>query len=266
MLFPVRVAVIRGGGDLATGVAYQLHRAGFPVIVLELEWPLAIRRKAAFAAAVFEDTVTVVGVRARTVDSAEQALSTSRTGDVPVFVSSGVPEFGEPISILVDARMAKRNLDTALDQAPLVIGLGPGFDAGVDCHAVIETMRGHRLGRVLWSGQAAADTGVPGDLAGATSDRVVRASTAGVVAWSAVIGDIVGVGAVLGAVGDNAVPAPISGVVRGLIAPGTQAPAGMKIADIDPRADPSACFEISDKARLVGAGALEAALTWLNTE
>jgi xanthine dehydrogenase accessory factor len=160
--------------------------------------------------------------------------------------------------------MAKRNIDTRIDQAPLVVALGPGFAAGVDCDAVIETKRGHRLGRVIWDGPAASDTGVPGTLGGASADRVIRAPADGIAGWSVGIGDEVKPGEQLGAVGGDAVTAAIGGVVRGLIAPGHAVTTGMKIGDIDPRADRAACFEISDKSRLVGAGVLQAVLTWLD--
>jgi xanthine dehydrogenase accessory factor len=264
MLFGETLVVVRGGGDLASGVAYQLHRAGFPVIVLELERPLAIRRTVAFAGAVTEGAVVVEGVAGRRVDPPDHAVALARTGVVAVVVSEHVPDFGEPVSVLVDARMAKRTIDTRIDQAPLVVALGPGFTAGVDCDAVVETMRGHRLGRVIWDGPAAPDTGVPGTLGGVAEDRVVRAPRAGAVEWTVEIGDEAEAGQVLGHVAGAFVVAGVSGVVRGLIAPGAEVQEGLKIADVDPRADRSACFEISDKSRLVGAGVLEAVLMWLN--
>lgn len=264
MLFANRLVVVRGGGDLATGAVYQLRMAGFPVVVLELEHPLAIRRTVAVGTAVFDGSITVDGVQARRAASPTEALDMARSGVVAVLVSPELPEFPEPASVVVDARLAKRNLDTTIDQAPLVVALGPGFTAGVDCHAVVETMRGHRLGRVIWDGPAAPNTGVPGNVGGATAERVVRASRDGEVTWSAEIGATVAAGTVLGDVGGVPVVAGIGGVVRGLIQPGTEVPSGLKIADIDPRADRSACREISDKARLVGAGVLEAVLTWLN--
>ena len=168
------------------------------------------------------------------------------------------------ISILVDARVAKEPLDTRIDQAPLVVALGPGFTAGVDCHAVVETMRGHHLGRVLWAGRATPNTGVPGLVGGHSAARVIRATHHGPVFWEATIGDLVEAGQTIGHVGGEPIRAPLGGVVRGLIDPARPVTPDLKIADIDPRADPAACFEISDKALSVGGGVLEAVLTWLN--
>ena len=264
MLFGEHLVVVRGGGDLATGAVHHLMTAGFAVIVLELERPLALRRTVSVASAVLEGSITVDGIDAVLVDSVAAAVKVAGTGVAAVLVSPELPASAPPASVLVDARVAKRNLDTAIDQAPLVIGLGPGFIAGRDCHAVVETMRGHRLGRVIWDGAAADDTGVPGQVGGVGAQRVVRAPGTGLVNWTVDIGDMVGSGQPLGIVGESQVVAPIAGVVRGLIAPGHQARPDLKIGDIDPRADRSACFEISDKARLVGGGVLEAVLTWLN--
>ena len=266
MLFPEYPVVLRGGGDLASGAAYMLNRAGFPVVILELPEPLAIRRRVAFASAVHEGEVTVDGVTGRIADDPAAALWLAGRGMVAVLVSPQLPATGLAPAVLVDARLAKRNIDTARSQAPLVVGLGPGFTAGTDCDAVVETMRGHDLGRVIWEGSAAANTGVPGAVGGAAMERVVRSPAAGQVSWSVDIGDIVEAGQPIGTVAAAAVVATTSGVVRGLIRPGFVASQDLKIADIDPRADIAACFEISDKARLVGAGVLEAVLIWLNRQ
>ncbi|HFC11608.1 MAG TPA: EF2563 family selenium-dependent molybdenum hydroxylase system protein, partial [Anaerolineae bacterium] len=160
-----------------------------------------------------------------------------------------------------DARVAKRNIDTHIDQAPLVIALGPGFVAGQDCHAVIETKRGHWLGRVIWQGAAIPNTGIPGIIGGQGAERVLRASRAGTVSWRRAIGDRVQAGDVLGHVAGTAVLAPFAGVIRGQIAEGNQVKAGMKIGDVDARAAVEACFTISDKALSIGGGVLEAILT-----
>jgi probable selenium-dependent hydroxylase accessory protein YqeC len=255
--------VVRGGGDLATGVVYRLHQAGFPVIVLELARPLVVRRRVALATAVLEDEVTVETVVGRRVDNATEALELAPTGIVPVLVAPAIPT-ALAIPILIDARMAKRNIDTAIEQARLVIALGPGFAAGVDCHAVIETMRGHHLGRVIWSGRALPDTGTPGIVAGKGAERVLRAPIAGAVNWRHEIGDRVEGGDLLGDIEGEPVLAPFDGVLRGLLAPGTRVRAGLKIGDLDPRADVSACFTISDKALAIGGGVLEAVLAYLN--
>lgn len=263
MLFSEHLVVIRGGGDLGTGVAYRLTRAGFPVVVLEIAEPLAIRRPVAAASAVAEGRVEIEGLEARRVETAQAAGELARSGAIAVLVSPGLSaelgQFG-----VVDARLAKRNIDTRMDQAPCVVGLGPGFTAGVDCHAVVETMRGHHLGRVIWEGPATPNTGEPGLVGGVAAQRVVRAPADGLVSWSVTIGDLVSAGQSLGRSGDAEMAAPIDGVVRGLIAPGHSVRAGTKVADIDPRANPAACFEISDKALAVGGGVVEAILTELD--
>lgn len=272
MLFANHPILLRGGGDLATGVAYRLHHAGFPVIVTELPHPLVVRRRVALATAVLEGEVTVETLRAVRVDSFDEALIFAYTGAIPVLTSPELPT--DPLDsslvarhsslILVDARMAKRNIDTRIDQAPLVIALGPGFTAGVDCHAVIETNRGHRLGRVIWRGAAEPNTGTPGIVDGKGRERVLRAPVAGVVSWRVEIGDRVRGGDMIGGVDDHLVAAPFDGVARGLIAPGTAVPTGLKIGDIDPRDDVAAAFTISEKALAIGGGVLEAVLIYLN--
>ncbi|MGH2537151.1 MAG: selenium-dependent molybdenum cofactor biosynthesis protein YqeB [Candidatus Promineifilaceae bacterium] len=265
-----QLTVVRGGGDLATGVVYRLRAAGMPVIVLELARPLAVRRRVALATAALEGEIDVEGLIGRRVGSAQEALRLATGGVVPVLVAPEWPDWDaaaggrSPVRVLVDARLAKRNIDTRIEQAPLVIGLGPGFTAGRDCHAVVETLRGHRLGRVIWQGSAAADTGTPGRVAGKIAERVLRSPVAGQVDWDVEIGDRVAASQELGTVGGARLCAPFAGVVRGLIAPGIQVEAGLKIGDLDPRADPSAAFTISDKALAVGGGVLEGVLTWLS--
>ncbi len=267
MLFAADLVVLRGGGDLATGVAYRLHQAGFPLVVLELARPLVVRRRVALATAVLEGAIDVEGLAGRRVDSWPEALALAATGQIPVLVASSWPPEGYgdgQAKALVDARMAKRNIDTHIDQAQLVIALGPGFSAGRDCHAVVETKRGHRLGRVIWQGPALPNTGRPGEIAGKVSERVLRAPVAGTVSWQVAIGDFVKAGQALGQVGGQPLAAPFAGVVRGLIAPGSDVPAGYKIGDLDARADRQACFTISDKALAVGGGVLEAILARKN--
>lgn len=262
MLFEDHLVVLRGGGDLATGVAQRLHRAGFPIVVLELEHPLAVRRTVSLATAVIEGKVEVEDLEGVLVDSVDEAMRISAEGTIPVMVSPTIPSLAR--SIVVDARLAKRNLDTSIEQAALVVALGPGFVAGVDCHAVVETMRGHHLGRVIWEGRAAPDTGVPGVVGGVSENRVLRADTEGEVRWDVEIGDHVTEGQRLGRISDREVMANTDGVVRGLITTSTLVSAGLKLGDIDPRGDRVACFEISDKSLSVGGGVLEAVLTWLN--
>jgi xanthine dehydrogenase accessory factor len=254
------VVLVRGAGDLATGVAWRLRRAGFGVIMCELEHPLTVRRSVAFSTAVGEGSVTVEGIEAVRVTTAE-AAALAHSGVVPVVVSPGLPSL--PADVVVDARVAKRALDTTIRDAALVVALGPGFEAGRDCHAVVETMRGSRLGRVYWQGHVAPNTGTPGVIGGRGAERVLRASSAGRIRWRVSIGDVVAAGAVLGTVGDEWVRAPFAGVVRGLIADGTPVARGLKIGDVDPRADTD-WREISDKALAVAGGVLEAILTWLS--
>lgn len=251
--------VVRGGGDLATGVVWRLHRAGFEVFVTELVEPMTVRRTVAVSTAVVDGEVCVEGMTARRVPTFDAAAAA--TDDVPVIVSPDLPAEARP-DIVVDARMAKRNIDTSIGDAPLVVALGPGFTAGLDCHAVVETLRGPRLGRVLWTGTAAADTRVPGTIGGRSAERVVRAPVDGRVTWSVEIGDRVAAGDVLGRVEARDVVTPIDGVVRGLITPGFRVAIGQKIGDVDPRVDVD-CHEISDKALAIGGGVLEAATTWI---
>lgn len=254
------LVLLRGAGDLATGVAWRLKRAGFGVVMCELEHPLAVRRAVAFSTAVDEGSVTVEGIRAVRA-SAIEAITLARSAVIPVVISPRLPAW--PADVVIDARVAKRVLDTTIDDAPLVLALGPGFTAGRDCHAVVETMRGSRLGRVLWQGSAAPNTGTPGVIGGRGAERVLRAPAAGVARWRSAIGDIVTEGAVLGAVDGMPVRAPFAGLVRGLVADGTPVARGLKIGDVDPRADTD-WRQISDKALAVAGGVLEAVLTWLD--
>lgn len=251
---------------MATGVAWRLHRSGFPVIVLELAEPLTVRRRVALSSAVHDGVVDIEGMIGRHASTIADAGAVTRQREVAVLVApellSAWPENARP-SVVVDARLAKRNIDTTIDDASLVIGLGPGFTAGLDCHAVVETMRGPRLGRVLWTGSAAANTGTPGEVGGHGADRVLRAPCAGVVEWSVAIGAPVQCGDVLGRVGDAVIDAPFDGVARGLIRPGTSVTPGLKVGDVDPRGVDVAADEISDKALAVGGGVLEAVLTRL---
>jgi xanthine dehydrogenase accessory factor len=257
------LVVVRGGGDLGTGVAWRLRRVGFPVVVLELDRPLAIRRTVAFSSAVDEGRVEIGGIEGLLVASPEEAVAAARPGVVPVLISAVVPAFPVPISVLVDARVAKKALDARIGQAPFVVGLGPGLVVGEHCDAVIETMRGHRLGSVIWSGSAAPNTGVPGELGGVAAERVIHAEAAGCLTWDVGFGAMVEAGQRLGGIGSVPVTATIGGTVRGLIAPG-EVSAGLKIADVDPRRDGDMIDHISDKALSVAGGALEAILVWLN--
>lgn len=264
MIFSDYLTIVRGGGDLATGVVYRLHKAGFPVIVLELQRPLVVRRRVALATAVLENQVQIEDLHAQLAATLKEARELAYTNKIPVFVSPSLHIPKSEFRILIDARMAKRNIDTTIDQASLVIGLGPGFMAGEDCHAVIETMRGHALGRVIWQGKPIPNSGTPGMIAGKGAERVLRAPGNGRIQWHFDIGDTVAKGIALGEVDGQPVLAPFDGVVRGLIAGGTAVTSGLKIGDIDARADRNACFTISDKALSIGGGVMEAILTFFS--
>jgi xanthine dehydrogenase accessory factor len=256
-----RLCLLRGAGDLATGVAWRLTRAGFPVVATELATPLTVRRTVALSTAVTDGSVDIEGMIGHLASSEEDAVSLAGSGVVAVLVSPELPDI--EAAILVDARLAKRNIDTTIDDADLVVGLGPGFAAGIDCDAVVETLRGPRLGRAIWAGSAEPDTGTPGTIAGRTVERVLRAPVAGRVEWSVPIGDQVVAGQELGTVAGVPVAAEFDGVVRGLVLDGSEALAGLKIGDVDPRRDAS-WQEISDKALAIGGGVLEAVMAWPN--
>ncbi|MCD4687103.1 MAG: EF2563 family selenium-dependent molybdenum hydroxylase system protein [Anaerolineae bacterium] len=261
-LFKYVPVVVRGGGDLASGVIYRLTRAGFPVLVLERAQPLAIRRTVAFASAVSEGQITVEGLTAHRIDDVSAAAAHWAAGTIPVLVDEdGVSLDALQPPVVVDARIAKRNLGTTRDDAPLVIALGPGYTAGDDCHAVIETQRGHYLGRVIWQGAAAPNTGRPGEVQGHMADRVLRAPADGVVFPQAAIGDALAFGDVVATVEGLPVTAPFAGVLRGLIHSAVMVTTGYKIGDVDPRGVRDHCFTISDKALAVGGGVLEALLS-----
>ena len=256
------LCLLRGGGDVATGIAWRITRGGWPVVVCELAEPLTVRRTVAMSTAVGDGRIAVEGMIGIRAESVAEAAEIARRGDVGVVVSPELPDIG--VDVVIDARLAKRNIDTHIDDAQLVIGVGPGFTAGTDCHAVVETMRGHHLGRVIWNGRAAADTGVPGEVGGRTADRVLRAPVAGVASWIHEIGAVVAEAETVGRVGDEELRAPFPGVIRGLIAADSHVGRGQKIGDIDPRSDPATCHEISDKSLAVGGGVVDAIMTWLN--
>jgi len=259
------LVVIRGGGDLATGVAVRVFRAGFSVMILEVEHPTVIRLPVSFARAVYEGKAMVEDIEAILIPSWEKAEDIIKQGKVPVLVD---PEGYciEKLSptVIVDAILAKRNLGTRKDQAPLVIGLGPGFTAGEDVDVVIETKRGHNLGRVYYQGQAASDTGVPGEVGGESKRRLLRAPAKGKIVPLHQIGDLVKAGEIIAEVEGIPLKAEISGVLRGLIYPQSWVTKGMKVGDIDPRGIREYCFTVSDKARSIGGAVLEAVCANLN--
>jgi len=254
--------LLRGGGDLASGVAARLQRAGAAVVIAELQRPLVVRRKAAFAEAVFAGQTEVGGITARKVGSLAEIEACWRKGEIAVAVDPGL-DLLEDISphVLVDARMRKTAPEIGMQAAMMVIGLGPGFTAGEDCHAVIETQRGHDLGRVIWQGAATPNTGIPGSIGNHGEDRILRAPADGEVTGKVEIGAVVSQGDLLAEVNGAPVQAKFDGVLRGLVHDGLDVKKGMKIGDLDPRGDPSYCATISDKALAVGGGVLEAVLS-----
>ncbi len=237
LLSDVRV-VIKGAGDLATGVAFRLWRAGFPVALTELEQPLAIRRAAVLAEAIYAGVTVVEGQEARRAASVQQVEEAWRAGAIPV-LASATPEIIAALrpTVVVDGIMAKHNTGTHIDDAALVIALGPGFVAGRDVHAVVETNRGHYLGRVIWDGSAQQDTGAPGEIGGQSRKRVIYAPCDGIFRAALAIGARVREGDLLGAVDGTPLLAPTTGVVRGLIHDGLRVTRTLKIGDVDPRVD-----------------------------
>lgn len=262
------ITIIRGGGDLASGVAIRLHRAGIKIIVAELPNPLTVRRTVSFSEAVYAGETEVEGVRARCVANLSTALDVILAGQIAVMVDPNLQILqhlhrniaGVELAALIDGRMAKRPPDIGLQAAPLVIGLGPGFVAGENCHAVVETNRGHNLGRVFWHGSAEPDTGIPESVSFRRSERVLRAPVDGTLLAHAHIGDHLEPGQLIAEIAGVPILAPFKGVLRGLVHPGNQVVKHMKVGDVDPRDDPTYCTLISDKALAVGGGVLEAIL------
>lgn len=260
------IVLIRGAGEMASGVAHRLHRSHFNVCMLEIPHPIAVRREVSFCEAIYEGEKEVEGVRAKFISRPEEIHSVWQEEKIPVLVDPDgekTRRFIKP-DVLVDAIMAKKNLGTHIKKAPLVIGLGPGFYAEKDVHIVIETNRGHDLGRLILKGTAEPDTGIPGNIGGYTVERVLRTMKRGVFHPQKGIGDRVNKGLVVAVVDDFPVMAKISGIVRGLIREGVEVKKGMKVGDIDPRGKRESCFTISDKARAIGGGVLEAILYWFN--
>ena len=269
---PSPLIIVRGAGDISTGTIHRLFRAGFPVLALEVDRPSAIRRRVAFSEAVYDGAATVEGVTAARIDGVEAIGETLGRGHVPLLVDPA----GESIrrlrpAAVVDAILAKRNLGTRMDMAPLTVALGPGFIAGRDVHYVIETMRGHDLGRIIASGSAMPNTGVPGLIGGCGIERVIHAPAAGVFHMERDIGSVVGAGEVVGVIttpeGVIPVPAKIAGLLRGILRDGYPVVKGFKLADVDPRLDQlKNCATISDKARCIAGSVLELVSAQANRE
>ena len=257
----MKYILIRGGGDLASGVALRLHHAGYKTIITELSRPLAVRRTVSFSEAVYDGEFSVEGLTGKLAGSSMEAFKLSRAGFIPVLIDPSASILKEGLfSTLIDARLMKHYSDSSILSAPLVIGLGPGFTCGENCHAVVETQRGHFLGRVYWSGSASMDTGTPeGD-----ARRVLRAPLTGVLTTTGKIGDHFEEGQLIAQVDGQSIRAPFAGILRGLIRPGVSIEKGVKIGDIDQRNDRSYCFTVSDKALAIAGGVLEAMLSFSN--
>ncbi len=267
------LVAVKGAGDLATGVIHRLSRAGFAVIATELPEPTVVRRTVAFAEAVTRGEMTVEDVTARLATSLQDIQATLASGLVPIVVDpNGTLLRQMHPSVLIEATLSKYNSGLTMDDAPIVIALGPGYEAGKDVHAVIETNRGHNLGCVYLRGCAESNTGVPGAIGGYTIERLLRAPCAGALYGVRQIGDMVQAGETVAVVRTNEISdnetapvvATISGILRGLMHDGLHVNSGMKVGDIDPRAAREHCFTISDKSRAVAGGVLEAILYLLN--
>ena len=258
--------IVRGGGDLATGTIYKLKKSGFPVLILEAANPSAIRRNVAFCEAVYQGTQTVEDMTCCLATSLDQARQFLKDGKLTVLVDPAGESIRklQPLAV-VDGILAKENLGTSRDMAPITVALGPGFMAGEDVDAVVETKRGHNLGRVFWTGSAAPNTGVPGIIGGYGKERVIHCPAKGILRNVKHITDTVSKGETIAVVetenGIVPVEATLDGILRGLIRDGYPVTVGFKMADIDPRADELGnCFTISDKARCIAGGVLEAIL------
>ena len=265
MKYSDNLIIFRGAGELASGAIRRLIIAGFPVIALEVEQPFCIRRTVSFAIAVYESEAEVEGIRGKLIKDGDEALNGAGEGIAAIIID---PD-GDSIdnlspTVLVDARMLKINSDITRESAPVVIALGPGQSASEDVHYVIETSRGHNLGRVISKGAALADTGVPGKLGGETAKRVLRAPNDGRFNSIMKLGDMVSVGDVVGEVDRTAVKTEISGLLRGLIYDGVRVSEGMKIGDVDPRGNIDQMHSVSDKANAVAGGVVEAVFRGIN--
>jgi len=261
------IVLIRGAGEMASGVAHRLYRSHFKICMIEIPNPLAVRRGVAFCEAFYEGEKEVEGVRAKSIPAPERIESAWEEKKIPVLIDPDGKKTRAYLKpdVLVDAIIAKKNLGTEINDAPLVIGLGPGFTCGKDAHIVVETNRGHNLGRMILKGAAEADTGIPGEIAGYTVERVLRAMNRGIFRPQKAIGEAAGKGSVVAMVDDLQLVANMSGVVRGLLREGIEVMEGMKVGDIDPRGKRESCFTISEKARAIGGGVLEGILYWYNS-
>ncbi len=257
------LVLIKGAGDLASGVANRLVKSGFDVFMTEISAPTMVRRTVSYGEAVYQGSISIEGITSKLVDLDYNLNEMWAKKEIPVLVdpSASCIDKVHP-HVIVDGIIAKKNTGTYKGQAPLTIGLGPGFAAGTDVDVVIETMRGHDLGRVIYDGFAQPDSGIPGEIAGHSIKRLLRAPDKGLFITACKIGQSVTQGEIIGEVNNAKVRAEITGMLRGLIKSGTMVSKGMKIGDIDPRATFDNCFTISDKARAIAGGVLEAILSF----
>jgi len=253
--------LIKGAGDLATGVAHRLKQCGFNIVMTEISEPTMVRRTVAFSQAVYDKEVEVEGIKAVLASEKQDIYNIIEAGNIAILVDEDANIVDEiKPDIIIDAIIAKKNLGTHIDDAKIVIALGPGFTAGFDCHCVVETKRGHYLGKTIYNGSAIPNTGVPGDIGGYTKERIIRATDNGKIAPVACIGDYVEKGDIVAYVNETPIFAEINGIVRGMLQKDVKVFKGMKSGDIDPRCEKDHCFTISDKARSIGGGVLEAIL------
>ncbi len=253
--------LIKGAGDLATGVAHRLKKCGFNIVMTEISEPTMVRRTVAFSQAVYDKEVEVEGIKAVLAFEKQDIYSIIEDGNIAILVDEEAKIVKEiRPEIIIDAIIAKKNLGTHIDDAEIVIALGPGFTAGVDCHSVVETKRGHYLGKTIYSGRAIPNTGVPGAIGRYTKERIIRATDDGKISPVASIGDYVEKGDIVAYVNETPIFAEINGIVRGMLQKDVKVFKGMKSGDIDPRCEKDHCFTISDKARSIGGGVLEAIL------
>ncbi|MGM0413767.1 MAG: selenium-dependent molybdenum cofactor biosynthesis protein YqeB [Bacillota bacterium] len=259
--------LLKGGGDLASGIGYRLNRAGFRLLVVEKPEPTAIRRTVSFASVIYQDQLEIEGVTGKKVINFEEVNQCWQKREVPVITTNERDLLAKfKPDIIIDARMLKEKTDQTIDEAELVIGIGPGFTINKNCNLAVETNRGHHLGRVITEGSTAENTGSPGNVNGYTDERVIHAPEAGVFQSDCQIGQKVKAGAVVGRVNDKLLKVEIDGVIRGLLKPGIKVKAGTKLADVDPRSEKDYCYYISDKALAVAGGVLEAIFYWYNSE
>jgi xanthine dehydrogenase accessory factor len=255
--------IIRGGGDLGSGVAFRLHHAGWNVVITEIEKPLVLRRSVSFANAIYETQTTVENIVAKHITNTADISNLLDKRVIPVLVSPNTFSFPDyKPDVIVDARLLKKIVYYSIDTWPMIIGLGPGFIVGENCHAVIETNRGHYLGRAIWEGGAISDTGIPGTVSQKNNERVLRAPTTGLIKSIAAIGDFFKKGEIIGYVSDVPIIAPFDGCLRGLMHNGIFIEKGVKIGDLDPRLDKNLTKYISEKSLAIAGGVLEAILSY----